>query len=312
MARISQVTWLRSLLCRTATISRGSVHCCQYLAMVISSAMPFICIAPSPTNAMPGRSGCAHFAPITYGTPGPMVARVPDSEPRTPARNLRWRAYQLAAEPESAATMASVGHALGEFPEDPHRVERVGVGHRGALHGGPPAGHVLFDAVRARTGRVLRSSSGISACSVRFGVADQVDLVGVAHPDPLAGAVDLHRAGLVEVGQELGVGEVGSDGEQRVAVAHQMPAGGGAQQPDRAGHPRQVVGQHVLAQQRLGRAGAQQVGDLGELGDAAARALADQHGHLVAGVEQVGGLADRGVVGHDPRARTVRGWRAPV
>ena len=27
IARISQVTWLRSLLCRTATISRGSAHC---------------------------------------------------------------------------------------------------------------------------------------------------------------------------------------------------------------------------------------------------------------------------------------------
>ena len=122
MARISQVTWLRSLLCSTAMISRGSVHCCQYLAMVISSAMPFICIAPSPTKAMPGRSGWAHFAPITYGTPGPMVARVPDSEPRTPAGNFRWRAYQLAADPESAAMIALAG-----MPLDSSQKIRIGL-----------------------------------------------------------------------------------------------------------------------------------------------------------------------------------------
>jgi hypothetical protein len=45
-------------------ISRGSAHCRQYLAIVINSANPFICIAPSPTKAMLGRPGCAHFAPI--------------------------------------------------------------------------------------------------------------------------------------------------------------------------------------------------------------------------------------------------------
>jgi hypothetical protein len=51
--------------------------------------MLFICMAPSATKAMPGRSGCAHFAPITYGTAGPIVAKVPDNEPRTPAGNFR-------------------------------------------------------------------------------------------------------------------------------------------------------------------------------------------------------------------------------
>lgn len=57
MARISQVTWLRSWLFSTATISRGSPHSGQYFAAVISSDIPFICIAPSPTRAMAGRSG---------------------------------------------------------------------------------------------------------------------------------------------------------------------------------------------------------------------------------------------------------------
>lgn len=109
MARISQVTWLRSWLFQMATISRGSSHRSRYLAAVISSAMPFICIAPSPTSAIAGRSGCANFAPIAYGTPGPIVASVPDSDERMPGRMVRCRAYQLAVEPESEVTIALSG-----------------------------------------------------------------------------------------------------------------------------------------------------------------------------------------------------------
>ena len=91
-------------------------------------------------------------------------------------------------------------------------------------------------------------------------------------------------------GQELGVREVGADGQQRVAVHHHLVGRDRAEQPDRAGDPRQVVGQHVLAEQRLGRAGAEQVGELGQLGDAAARALPDEQRDLLAGVEDVGRL----------------------
>src|SRR5680860_270121 len=46
---------------------------------------------------------------MPYGTPGPIVASVPDSDPRMFPVNLSCRAYQLAAEPESALTMASSG-----------------------------------------------------------------------------------------------------------------------------------------------------------------------------------------------------------
>ncbi|MDR9776960.1 alpha/beta hydrolase [Rhizobium hidalgonense] len=38
------------------------IHPLQYLATVISSAMLFICMAPSPTSPMTGRSGWAYFA----------------------------------------------------------------------------------------------------------------------------------------------------------------------------------------------------------------------------------------------------------
>ena len=55
------------------------------------------------------RSGCAHLAPMAYGTAGPIVASVPDSDPRAPLRILMCRAYQLAALPESEEIMALAG-----------------------------------------------------------------------------------------------------------------------------------------------------------------------------------------------------------
>ncbi len=68
--------------------------------------MPFISIAPSPTVAMTGRSGCASFAAIAYGTPGPIVASPPESEAIMPRRSFTSRAYQSAEEPESAVRIA--------------------------------------------------------------------------------------------------------------------------------------------------------------------------------------------------------------
>ena len=64
MTRCSQVTWFRSSLLKTQQIQCGFAHWRQYFATVISSAMLFICIAPSPTSAMTGRSGWANLAAI--------------------------------------------------------------------------------------------------------------------------------------------------------------------------------------------------------------------------------------------------------
>ena len=49
------------------------------------------------------------MAPIAYGTAGPMVASVPESDPRTSPRIRRKRAYQFAADPESEVTIALLG-----------------------------------------------------------------------------------------------------------------------------------------------------------------------------------------------------------
>ena len=41
-----------------------------------------------------------------------MVARLPESEPIIPLRKSRWRAYQVAVDPESALKMARSGSRL--------------------------------------------------------------------------------------------------------------------------------------------------------------------------------------------------------
>ena len=71
--------------------------------------MPSIWKAPSPVRPMTGRFGCANFALIAYGTPGTMVASVPDSDPRMPSRSMQWRAYQFVADPLSEVMITSSG-----------------------------------------------------------------------------------------------------------------------------------------------------------------------------------------------------------
>src|SRR6185437_7138191 len=107
--RCSQVTWFRSWLLNTQQSHFGLDHSFQYFCTVISSAMLFICIAPPPTSAMTGRSGCANLAAIAYGTAAPIDARPPDSEHIMPRRILRSRAYQLAHDPESLVMIARSG-----------------------------------------------------------------------------------------------------------------------------------------------------------------------------------------------------------
>src|SRR5437588_3166275 len=100
--RCSHVTWFRSWLLNTHHTRVGFSHRSQYRLTVISSFMPFIWKAPSPMNAITAFSGCANFAAIEYGAAGPIVASVPESEDRIPARSFTWRAHQFVEDPESA------------------------------------------------------------------------------------------------------------------------------------------------------------------------------------------------------------------
>src|SRR5919201_2162849 len=108
--RCSHVTWFRSWLLKTQKTSVGlSFHLSQYRFTVMSSFIPFIWNAPSPTKAITGRSGYANFAATAYGVPGPIVARVPDSDAMLPFFIFSCRAHQFVDEPESAVTIASAG-----------------------------------------------------------------------------------------------------------------------------------------------------------------------------------------------------------
>ena len=73
-------------------------------------------------------------------------------------------------------------------------------------------------------------------------VPDDIQLVGVSHPDQRAVAVDLDGPCLVQRRVELRVREARPDGQQRVAAHHQLVAGRRPEQADGAGDPRQGVG----------------------------------------------------------------------
>ena len=140
-------------------------------------------------------------------------------------------------------------------------------------------------------------------------IADEVHLVGVAHPDEGGVEVDLDPARLAELGHELRVGEARPDGEEGVAVTHHLVAGAAAEQPDRACHVGQLVAQHVLAQQGLGHPGTEQVGDLLDLGARGPRPLSHEDGHLLTGVEDLGRPVDPRRVGGDRRPLLVHARR---
>ena len=145
-------------------IRRGSLHSRQYFATVSTSFMPFIWNAPSPTMAMATRSGNANFAAITYGTPGPIVARLPESDAIIPLRIFRYCAYQLAVEPESAARM----QLSGSFGESSAKTRCGLIGFASCFARSATSFHQsrISSSICARHSRlVLRLSKGISACS---------------------------------------------------------------------------------------------------------------------------------------------------
>ena len=83
---------------------------------------------------------------------------------------------------------------------------------------------------------------------------------------------------------------------------HHVAGRARAEQADRPGDPRQIVGQHGLAEQRFRAAGLQPVGDLDHLALGAERSGADEHRDLRAGVEHLGGAAQIGFVRDRPAA----------
>ncbi len=188
----------------------------------------------------------------------------------------------------------AVGQELVELPQHPLRVQRLGVEQAAVLDDLPPARDVVLDLLAPRAVRLALEQRQQRAQRLAR-VAAQVDLHRVADAEHARVEVDLNAAGLALLGQPLGVGEARADHQQRVAAGHHLLTGLGPEQADRAGHPRQVVGQDVAAVERARHAAAERVGDLRDLLGGAAGALTDQHRDLRAGVEDLGGAAQVGV-----------------
>ena len=148
-------------------MSRLSASAPCSASTVIISFMPSIWNAPSPTKPMTGRPGCANFAAIAYGTPGTIVASVPESEASFPWRSFRWRANQFVDEPESAVMIASSGSSC-----ESSRTTRCGlIGSASIIDRRSTMSHqsLTLASICSRQPRSsLRTRCGTSAFSVSF------------------------------------------------------------------------------------------------------------------------------------------------
>ena len=112
-------------------------------------------------------------------------------------------------------------------------------------------------------------------------VAPEVDLHRVAQAQVPGQQIDLDAACLSGRRQELGVGEVRADHQQRVAVLHHVVARLGPEQTELLGVEGHVAGHGGFAEQRSDDAGAEAVGDGEHLVGGVERALADEHRDLL-------------------------------
>ena len=146
-------------------------------------------------------------------------------------------------------------------------------GHRARLERLPPLLHPLLDlAPPAAIGLVLEHRQ--EQLKRLGGGAVQVHLARIAQRQHRRIDVDLDRARRAGLRQELGPGKSGADHQQSVAAVHQVRARLRAEQADRAGDERQIVGKDRLAEQRLGDARAERLRDLRSTSSAASTAPA--------------------------------------
>ncbi len=178
-----------------------------------------------------------------------------------PRRIFRLRANQLATLPESALMMAVVRQPRRQLPEHALGIDRIGRAERALLDDLPPVAHVLLDPLAPGAVRLAPQQRRQRAQRERA-VALEMDLHRVADAEHLAVDVDLHAARLALGRQVLGIGKVRADHQERVAAHHHLVARPRAEQAHLAGDEGQIVRHRGAAEQRLGDAGAEDLGDL--------------------------------------------------
>jgi hypothetical protein len=131
----------------------------------MSSAMPLICIAPSPTKHSAGRDGCANFAAMAYGIAAPIEASPPEWALCMPDLSFRSRENQWTVEPVSHASIAPSG-SRGESSQ---KTRRGLIGFASAIARFPSMRHqsaTLFSTFWRHDRTVLVSTIRSSARSV--------------------------------------------------------------------------------------------------------------------------------------------------
>ncbi len=270
---------------------------------MISSFIPFICIAPSPVIAIATRSGYANFAAMAYGTAEPIVASPPESDHFIPRRIVRCRADQFVEVPASALRTQFAGSRASSATKTSSGLI-PSIPAISARRSSTRSACSRFFGDRLAPGRVGLAPQQREQCLQRFARgALKVHFGRIADAEPRGVDVDLHAARLAFLRQELRVRIVRPDHQQRVARGHHVARGEGPEQTDRPGYPRQIVGEHRFPEQRLRAAGLQQVGDLDELLLRAERAGTDQHRDLLARVQHLGCAAQIVVVRDHPPER---------
>ena len=204
-----------------------------------------------------------------------------------------------------ASEQRIVGQARRKLPEEPLRVDRIGVVVRSFLERVPPVFDVAFDA-RAPAPIFLVRKEWQQFEQRLAAVAGEIRFHRIAQTQHPRIEVDLHAACGALFRQKFRIRKTGADHQQRVAIAHHFVRRSRAEKPDAARYIAQTVRQHRFAEQCLGNAGPKLVGNLQHFTGSVRCAGSDKDRHLLARIQdfgrshQIGGLRD------DPRLAVSR------
>ncbi len=184
-----------------------------------------------------------------------------------------------------------VGHGVGYRANHRLRPQRIFLGRRHLVEQLVPVAHMLLR-IAQKASIALLAQGGQQRLQGRLDVAGQAQLDRIAQAQAVGIEIDLDAARAARVRVIFLPRHGGAQDEHRVAILHDPGRGHGAEIADAARGEGRIVGQHRLAEQRLGHGCGQCVGQLRHLLARRKRPLPDQDRDLAAGIEDIGGLAD--------------------
>ena len=161
--------------------------------MVMSSARPFICMAPSPAKTIDRPVGVAELGADAVRDARAHGGQVAGQRAAHVAAELQLAGVPVRRRAGVGGHDGVVGQPRRQLAEQPHRVDRVGLDHRPRRPSTPTSAATLASMSSRQDRSSLRLQVRDQRAQRGGRVADQVDLVRVAHPDELAVDVDLDR-----------------------------------------------------------------------------------------------------------------------